>query len=306
MKKFLIFSLTLLTLAGCSKQNDPVETAQKQEKIEIDHIHGLAFSQEDETLYAPVHDGVIFFKDKVWKIQTGPAYDFMGFTSTKKAFFSSGHPKPGSNEVNPLGLIRSTNFGKSWEKLGLQGESDFHLLNAGYNSGIIYAYSGTPNSKMASAGLHFTKDEGATWEKSGEKGVSGNPISMIAHPDKPGTLVYMTLDGIYISEDYGNNFQLLTSGVATTGAFSPDGKSLYLGKIDLEKSISTLVEYEFEGKKETPIETPQLNYQEVILNIAVHYMNPYHIAFATSDLNLHQTMDDAQSWETLVQDGEVY
>src|SRR2546429_5088264 len=51
---------------------------------------------------------------------------YMGFAATAQGAYSSGHPAPESGLTNPFGLIRSRDGGKTWDKLGLEGESDFH------------------------------------------------------------------------------------------------------------------------------------------------------------------------------------
>src|SRR3546814_19465798 len=46
-----------------------------------------------------------------------PEHDYMGFATTREAFYSSGHPAAGSNLINPFGLIKSTDAGKTWRQL---------------------------------------------------------------------------------------------------------------------------------------------------------------------------------------------
>ncbi|EMU5678966.1 glycosyl hydrolase, partial [Pseudomonas aeruginosa] len=73
----------------------------------------------------------------------------MGYSVTRQAIYSSGHPARGSGLVNPFGVIKSSDGGRTWQQLGLQGESDFHLLASGYDSATLYVYNTRPNSRMS-------------------------------------------------------------------------------------------------------------------------------------------------------------
>ena len=55
------------------------------------------------------------------------------FEATANHIYSSGHPAAGSGVVNPFGLLRSKDGGKTWDKLGLEGESDFHVMATDWN-----------------------------------------------------------------------------------------------------------------------------------------------------------------------------
>ena len=67
----------------------------------------------------------------------------MGFTVTgPDRFLGSGHPD-GREGLPPfLGLIRSTDAGRTWERVSLLGKRDFHVLEAageriyGFGSGF--------------------------------------------------------------------------------------------------------------------------------------------------------------------------
>jgi hypothetical protein len=61
----------------------------------------------------------------------------MGFSTTYNAFYSSGHPAPRSPLKNPLGLLKSSNSGQTWEQLGLIGKANFHLLATSYRWGRL-------------------------------------------------------------------------------------------------------------------------------------------------------------------------
>jgi hypothetical protein len=84
----------------------------------------------------------------------------MGFVATKRGYYTSGHPAPGSGLINPFGLLRSDDNGKTRTKLGLEGQSDFHLLAA--SSKAVYVYNTVQNSLM---GLMFDQDGTTIWAR---------------------------------------------------------------------------------------------------------------------------------------------
>jgi hypothetical protein len=132
------------------------------QSITLHHVHGLAYSGDGKRLMIPSHHGLAIFENGRWSKAPGPAHDYMGFTATAKHLYSSGHPAPGSGLVNPFGVIRSRDGGKTWEKLGMEGETDFHLLAAGWNTNAIYVWNPEPSSRLKSPGLHFTLNDGFT------------------------------------------------------------------------------------------------------------------------------------------------
>jgi photosystem II stability/assembly factor-like uncharacterized protein len=146
----------------------------------LHHVHGLAFTPDGKALMVPAHIGLAVYRDGRWTTAPGDPHDFMGFSVAKKAIYTSGHPSPSSPLRNPLGLMKSTDGGKSWQQLGLSGESDFHVMAAGYGSNAIYVVNAEPNSRMRATGLHFTLDEGKSWMRSASAGLSGQIASLAA------------------------------------------------------------------------------------------------------------------------------
>src|SRR3546814_8648105 len=100
-----------------------------------------------------------------------PEHDYMGFATTREAFYSSGHPAAGSNLINPFGLIKSTDAGKTWRQLGLEGESDFHTLATSYETNAVYVLNYGPNTRMPQAGLYMTQTDGQAWTRAAANGL---------------------------------------------------------------------------------------------------------------------------------------
>lgn len=86
--------------------------------------------------------------------------DTMGFTVVgPDRFLGSGHPD-GRDRLPPfLGLIRSTDAGRSWEPVSLLGRRDFHALES--SGRRIYGYGSDFRSREA--GLLASADGGKTW-----------------------------------------------------------------------------------------------------------------------------------------------
>ncbi len=106
--------------------------ASAASSVTLMHVNGLSFSDDGKQIFMPSHNGVAAYSGGKWSKAAGPEHDYMGFSSTKQFFYSSGHPAPDSGLVNPFGLIKSGDGGRTWQKLGLEGEADFHLLATSY------------------------------------------------------------------------------------------------------------------------------------------------------------------------------
>ncbi|MDT0167302.1 hypothetical protein Q9R32_17250, partial [Actinotalea sp. AC32] len=84
--------------------------------VPSDHVHGVAFNRADDKVYLATHDG-LFRYDDTGPVRVGPVIDLMGFTAAgPDHFYSSGHPGPGVDMANPVGLIESTDAGETREQ----------------------------------------------------------------------------------------------------------------------------------------------------------------------------------------------
>lgn len=119
MKRLLAPIATVVFLTGCSSTNSV-------EFSEVEHIHNVV--TDGQTVFAGSHSGLFQYTDS-WEL-VGDSFDVMGFTINDDQFLASGHPGPGMEFPDPLGLISSADSGESWESLGLTGEVDFHFLRA--------------------------------------------------------------------------------------------------------------------------------------------------------------------------------
>lgn len=189
----------LLALAACTPS--PSQTAPNTTETGIplpsSHVHGLAVSGETSQVLLATHEG-LFDVTSAPATKIGETNDLMGFTAgpAEGVFYASGHPGPGSDLPNPMGLLKSTDGGKTWEQLSRQGESDFHAMTS-TQSGIV-AFDGSLR----------TSADGKTWNTI-DAGFA--PAVLAGHPHSD-TVLATTPDGIQRSTDAGTTWKRLTDG----------------------------------------------------------------------------------------------
>ena len=189
-------------LAGCGSETGS-ETGSGGDDgppSEMEHIHGLGIDPADGALYVGTHYGLFRMPGSGQATLVGDhVQDFMGFTvAGPQHFLASGHPGEGQGGPGSVGLIESTDAGKTWQPLSLSGEADFHSLDS--VDGTVYGLNAMTGQLMAST-------DGRTWDVR-----STEPIADFAvNPSDPTTLVATTQDGPAISRDGGVTFQPLPS-----------------------------------------------------------------------------------------------
>src|SRR5574341_411167 len=164
-------------------------------QITLHHVPGLAYSGDGKRLIIPSHQGLAVYENGKWSKAPGPEHDYMGFVATAKNLYSSGHPAPRSGLPEPFGLIRSRDRGKSWDRLGLEGETDFHLMAASWNTNAIYVWNPEPSSRIKTRGLHSTMNEGFTWQRAAAAGLAGKGHSLAAFFDLDGAHIWYAAYG---------------------------------------------------------------------------------------------------------------
>ncbi|MDN4643409.1 F510_1955 family glycosylhydrolase [Arthrobacter sp. PsM3] len=205
----------ILALSACGPSSVPAgpsPTGSTGSAMPDAHIHGLSVSSETGQVLLATHDG-LFDVTKQPAAKIGATNDLMGFTggTDHGVLYASGHPGEGSDLANPLGLIRSTDAGKTWEKLSRQGESDFHALTA-TKSGIV-----------GFDGALRTSPDGKTWTTVAADFVpavlAGNPTS--------DTVLATTPQGIRRSTDGGKTWTTVDSGpVVQFAAFASPAEAV--------------------------------------------------------------------------------
>jgi hypothetical protein len=270
--------------------------------IVLPHVHGLAYDASGSQLFVAVHDGLVVYGDGRWSRGPEPRHDLMGFTGTRKFFFSSGHPAPGSGLRNPLGLMLSTDGAKTWTKRGLEGQSDFHVLAAGFDNNAIYVYNPAPNSRMKEAGIHFTPNQGLSWQRAAGAGLEGKLGALAVHPTDAAMVAAGTDAGVFLSRDGGARFEPLVTGRPGLALkFDLDGKSLWIGSFDDTPSLQRV---SFAGPRRENAVLPQLG-RDAVAYIAQNPARPDEVAIATFDRNVLVSPDRGKSWKEIAARGQA-
>jgi hypothetical protein len=184
---------TLVTLvAGCSSpESGPAAeppSAAEAGTLPTAHVHGVAIDPGDGALLLATHDGLVEVREGGELVQIGPVIDLMGFAvSGADHYVASGHPGPDVDLPEPVGLIESTDGGRTWTALSRQGRSDFHALTVS-DAGVL-GYDGA----LVRSG------DGRAWE---QLEIPAEPHVLAASPD--GNLVLATTQqGLLRSSDAG-------------------------------------------------------------------------------------------------------
>lgn len=106
----------------------------------LGHIHGLGVDPADDALFVATHLGLHRVSADGDQTRIADRYDdLMGFTVIgPRHFLASGHPEVRADTPPHLGLIESTDAGKTWKTSALPGEADFHILEPAGKT--LYAY----------------------------------------------------------------------------------------------------------------------------------------------------------------------
>lgn len=263
--------------------------------VQFRHIHGLSFSSDGSLLFVPAHDGLLVYEKGSWMDPDLPVHDYMGYSGTDDGFYSSGHPGPGSNLVNPLGLIRSTDGGETIQTLAFAGETDFHLMAAGYESHAVYVINPAQNSRL-SVGLYYTLDDGQTWQQSQAEGITGSPIQLAVHPTEPGTVALATEGGLFLSNDYGDTFMRVGDAAPVTAVtFDPNGEQLLF-------AYQGLFSYDLASGQINTFQVPPVTGDDAVGYIAINPVSEQ-IAFATFARDIYLSQSNGQSWEAIAEQG---
>ena len=276
--------------------------AAAQSSVTLTHVHGLAYSADGKRLMIPSHHGLAVFEHGRWSKAPGPQHDYMGFAATAKALFSSGHPAPGSGLVNPFGLIRSRDGGRTWENLGLEGETDFHLLAAGWNTGAIYVWNPAPNTRMNAPGLHFTASGGFGWKRAQARGLTGEPRAIAVHPDDAATVAVATSGGLYLSANSGEDFRRVTAnGEGLSAFFDLRGKFLWYGWFD---GRARLTRIPLGGPLPAQVALPPLG-NDAVAYIAQNPARNQEVAIATFKRSVYLSKDGGETWTQIADLGKT-
>jgi photosystem II stability/assembly factor-like uncharacterized protein len=174
-------------------RHDESETASP---AELPHVHGMAVNPADGLLYVATHGGLFVLDEHGSADRVGDGrQDTMGFTvAGPNHFLASGHPAPGEDGPSSLGLIGSTDAGRTWEPLSMGGQADFHALR--YAHGIVYGFD-------SATGQLLVSEDSMHWEARGSQPL----IDLAVNPTDPDALVATALSGLLHSGDGGRTWE---------------------------------------------------------------------------------------------------
>jgi photosystem II stability/assembly factor-like uncharacterized protein len=270
----------------------------------LTHVHGLSFSEDGKQLMIPSHNGLAVFQDGKWVKAAGPQHDYMGFAATRDTLYSSGHPAPGSGQTNPFGLIKSSDGGKTWQKLGLEGESDFHTLATSYGTNAVYVVNHQRNSRMDSPGIYYTRNDGFKWQRAEGKGLDPKISSLAVHPTDAATVAAGTDKGLYLSRDSGASFDRLVGGSQVLAeAFDLDGEHLWFSTYSKTPGLSKVALKP--GAKPVEVQLPPLK-EDAVAYIAQNPAHPDEIAIATFKRSVYLRKGDGSTWKQIANEGATH
>lgn len=212
----LVTAAAALLLAGCSSSDDGTAAGAPEEMpagaLPSAHVHGVAVDPADGTLLLATHDGLFEIADDGRSSRVGPVIDLMGFAVAGPGhFLASGHPGPGVDLPQPVGLIESTDGGRTWEPVSRQGESDFHALAVG-PAGVL-GYDGS---------LRYS-DAGEEWEA---RSIPAAPHTLAASPDGAQILA-TTEQGLLRSRDGARSWEPVADApLLQVVAWADDGSTV--------------------------------------------------------------------------------
>jgi len=259
--------VVVLLLAACGSAPGaaegevlPASAIAAEDDPGLVHVHGLGVNPGDGDVYAATHFGLwrVPAEGDVHRVADS-GHDFMGFTVVSRDnFVASGHPLL-TDDIPPLmGLVESTDAGRTWRSLSLLGEADFHALRAAH--GAVWGWNSSDGGFMVSEdreqwdrrstvsslvdfavdpadaehvvavtaddqdalGMQRSGDGGRTWEPVD----AAPPLVRVAWEEK-GTLWAAGQDGaVWRSVDGGAQWEQRGEVPAAPEAFAADGDTL--------------------------------------------------------------------------------
>lgn len=268
-------------LAGCGGDESaaPEEVAgvpfEAQDPGPI-HVHGLGYDTAAKVLYVATHTGMFELPDGAAKAKRiGDKHqDTMGFSLVKPGLFlGSGHPDARDDSPPHLGLIRSTDRGRSWQSVSLLGEADFHVLRARGN--YVYGFDATQERLLAST------DAGKTWK---QLAAPEAILDLASGPRNPKEVIASGGAVLYRSADAGRSWKAVANGISGYLAW-PTPRRIYVATFDgaLLTATAPTGPWQARGSIGSPV-SAFLAVDEKTLFVAQH------------DGTLKQSFDGGKTW----------
>ena len=266
----MIAAALAAAIAGCGSDDDPdpqreAEGGPTIEDPAAGHVHGLDVDPRGGALLVATHTGLFRAAPGESAVErVGDRYhDLMGFTVAGRGrFLASGHPD-GRERLPPfLGLVESRDRGRSWSAVSLQGEVDFHVLEAADDR--IYAFGSEYDSRTAT--MRVSGDAGETWD---EVSPPEALYALAIDPEDPNRAVAAGEQAVHRTGDAGRTWRPLGAPVGLLAW--PDGDALYSATPDGIVARSDNGGDSFEQVGELPGEPAALHAESArVLDVALH------------------------------------
>lgn len=220
IRKLFAVALTGAVAAACS--STAPESPPPAVVPGMVHIHGLGINPSNDKLYVATHYGLYTVEqDQAPQRVSELSQDFMGFTvAGPDEFLASGHPDPADRQQPPhLGLIKSSDAGRTWDSLSLHGSADFHALK--YRHGRVYGYDSQSGTVMVSL-------DQQSWQQRTEVPAFDLAVS----PGAPDEILATTRQGLLRSTDGARTFSAVTGAPALLLISWPDRGPLLGSDLD--------------------------------------------------------------------------
>lgn len=198
-KRLLGACALLLVLSSCSNGTNSSEDQLAAEDPGPIHIHGLGVNPRDDALFVATHTGL-------FRIAPGEGdltriadnyQDTMGFTVVgPDRFLGSGHPDLKQDLPPYLGLIESNDAGETWTSVSLEGEADFHVLEA--SDQRVYGFGSDFDTRREQ--LLVSANGGDRWQ---QLDPPASLVSLAIDPSDADRLVASGPKRLYLSGDAG-------------------------------------------------------------------------------------------------------
>ncbi|MFC7061732.1 F510_1955 family glycosylhydrolase [Halobacillus seohaensis] len=308
-KAYIPLLVSLVFVVGCSSEDSQPETSQEdsqeEEKFwesgskieeEISHVHGLGYFDSNTIAFAS-HTGLKLYQDEEWLETEGHRHDYMGFNAVDSGFYTSGHPNLQSDYPNPLGLQKLGEDGEELESLAVEGESDFHVMGVGYQNNAIYLLNEQENSLM-DQGYYKSLDDGETWEAFQGDNIKGSPFQIAVHPTEDEVVAIATDSGVYLSEDAGESFSVISDSGQGSGLFFTE-EELQYGLYDGKQAFYS---FDLENRETQSINIPSLA-GDAIMYTARQPKKGKEMVIYTAQGNSFISQNSGESWSQILEEG---
>lgn len=188
----------IVALSACSSSGGTASSAASASSTAStpaasapEHIHAVVV--DGAQTFLATHEGVFRLEGgRAVRVSDQP-FDAMSLAGSDGLLLASGHPAPGTDFPDPLGLGRSTDGGRTWRPDSHLGVTDFHDVDV----------VGSRIWGVASGGtLWRSEDGGRQWSSSAVP-----PVSDLAAGPAGGSEVMAVSDGqVVLSNDGGASF----------------------------------------------------------------------------------------------------